>query len=193
MARNYRFDKRSKSQFKKDIKAAHRVEADIAVRICQSIYDEYGEWPELVPNGSDVSGEFISNQKNVSHAPDFEIGGEMVEITHSRSECKKPYFHQKESKVKQCLENNWGIVFVHGIHAFKEPKYVLMNNRTLKRVSKKAVDKYGLVPHPTRNGVVNKRSYRYDFDFFRDDEWHLLPPISKEASKEYKYILDLVK
>lgn len=188
MSNNYRFDVRSKKQFAKDIKSSHIKEADIAVRLCLTIHSKTGEWPTLVPNGTDSTGEFIEKNAQVSSEPDFKIGDRIVEITRSDVFCNRT-FHQKENKIIKCLKDKHDIVFVNG-YLDKQPYYLWLDSDQVEQFTIKATAKYGSVLHPGagKTGAIAKAAFRYDVFWFQD-LWKPLPALISNIPKEYKDIL----
>jgi hypothetical protein len=183
---SYRFDIRTKEEFKKDIKEHHISEAEIAVRLCVAKYFVTNKWPKLVPNGTDSTGNFVENNKNVTHTPDFIIDGKYIEITRSDRPCKRS-FHQKIAKVNKCVKENYIMIFVNGLTTFSEPPYIAIDGNTLKEKTDKAIKKYGEVSQLGRGnlGPIGKAAYRYDLDWF-DDMWLTLPPLIEEIPKIIK-------
>ena len=179
---DYRTDNRDIEQFKKDIKTSHKLEAQIAIRIGIWFFRSYNRWPTIYPAGTDYKGEYQTN-KNVSYFPDFFIDGWPTEITRSSKVCPK-IFHQKTPKIDRCLSNNYNLVFVNGIIQEEIPQFCFLNGKELDKLTKQSVDKYGIVPMPSRNGWVAKNSYRYDIDWV--DAWYNLPE-NDETIIPYEY------
>ncbi len=187
---NYRLDSRTESEFKKDIKNCHIKEAEIAVRLCiaKKIDNGLKEWPTLKPNGCDFTGQFIKDTKKVNIDPDFDIDGTLVEITQSDKVCNR-YFHEKVTKISNCLKENHYLVFVNGISSEEEPQYLLLSPKELEFYTVLATKKYGEVKHP---GTGNKPGFRYEIDWFQD-LWRSLPKITGKIPEEYLKILNLKK
>jgi hypothetical protein len=190
---SYRFDVRSKQQFKKDIKLCHKIEVEIAARLCIKVHAITGQWPELVPTGSDMTGAFIPKEGKVTSDPDFKINDQLVEITHSGTVCNK-YFHQKVSKIDRAIREGHVLIFVNGFKVDKQPKYVWLEADTIEHFTQKAISKYGVVPHPGagKTGPINKDAYRYDIYWFKD-LWQPLPALIKNLPEQYKNILKAAK
>jgi hypothetical protein len=187
MSNKYRFDNRSKKEFISDIKKSHRTEAEIAIRIGIFHYRKTGRWLEIVPNGTDFSGEFVENA-NVTGDPDFLIDGISTEITRADTFCKD-FFHQKIPKINKCIKENSNIVFVNGFKVQKEPKFILLKPKSIEKATEKAIKKYGEIKHP---GTGNKKGYRYDNIWFAGS-WQILPKLIKEIPEEYKQLLQMVQ
>ncbi len=187
---DYRFDNRSKNQFKKDIKDGSSKEAFIAVRICIDEYNKSKRWPKLIPNGVDFTGQFIKNSNQVNSDPDFKINNILVEITRSDVVCKR-YFHQKCGKLDRCAKEGYDLVFVNGYDPSKEPEYIRLSGNILDGFIQLAKKKYGVVPHPGGGnyGFTNKQAYRFDLSLF-EGMWTPLPLIIKEIPKDYQNILN---
>jgi hypothetical protein len=186
---SYRFDNRSKSEFKKDIKNSHIAEAQIAVRICLAHYIATGVWLDLKPNGIDMTGQY---KETVTSDPDFIIGKKVTEITRADTLCDK-FFHWKVNKIKRAIKDEVYTVFVNGFRVQKEPKFIMISAKILAEKTKLAIEKYGETKHPGSggNGFVNKASYRYDLDWFKG-HWRMLPILTKdiEIPEEYRKIIN---
>jgi hypothetical protein len=175
---NYRKDHRSEKEFEQDIRVAHQKELEIALRICQFIYDKNGYWPHMVPYGTDFTGSLIKDNSLVTSEPDFLINGEMYEITRSDTVCKK-HFHEKINKVKKCIENNYNMVFVNGLEETDNPSFLILDKTVLEILTDVSVCTYGEVGCPTKSGkMVNKPCYRYNVEWCRG-LWKKLPKIDK--------------
>lgn len=186
---NYRFDVRSKQQFIKDIKSSHICEAEIAVRLCILYHKSTNKWPKLEPHGSDMSGNFIVSETDVSHSPDFIIDSQLVEITRADVICNRN-FHEKESKIHHCLTNQYDLVFVNGFKAVKTPNFIRLTYKEVEKFTEMAKEKYGNVLHPgaKNTGPINKAAYRYDIEWF-NDLWQVLPIITSDIPNSYKRFL----
>jgi hypothetical protein len=193
MGNNYRFDDRDLNTFKKDIKSSHVKEADIAVRICIDIYNKTKKWPSLEPTGTDMTGEYVSNQRNISYTPDFRINDIFTEITRSDVDCKR-YFHQKSGKIDKYIVNKNTLVFVNNY--LSDPKYIWLDTKQIEEFTQRAKSKYGSVLHPGsgHNKATNKSAYRYDIYWFDEQKlWQPLPKLIKSIPESYKVILNMVK
>lgn len=188
---SYRFDNRTKEQFKQDIKDCHKDELTIALSICQNIYNEKKIWPLLDTNGCDNSGEFLED-KNVTSDPDFIIDGVYTEITKSNTVCKK-YFHEKLNKVNKALSDNSenNLVFVNGYNELISPLFISLNKKELFTFSEMAKKKYGVVGMPTRNGFISKQSLRYDISWF-DGMWKELKDPTLECYTQYAKFIERI-
>ena len=190
---DYRFDYRTESQFKKDIKTSHDKEAKIAVRLCISCHAKTKIWPTLKPAGIDASGEFIENAREVTAEPDFRIGDRLVEITRSDVFCNRT-FHQKSYKIVRALKNGSDLVFVNGYDVVKQPNYIWLTSKELEPFVARSLSKYGEVVHPGGGGKrwTNKPAYRFDVFWFQD-LWKPLPCICRNLPQEYYAIINLPK
>lgn len=186
-----RFDNRSKNQFIQDIKTSHKIEAEIAVRLCVSWHAKTGIWPELIPAGLDFTGEYVSQNNKVTCDPDFSIDGLFVEITRSNNECSR-YFHEKKYKVDKCISNGHSMVFVNGFVQYKQPNFILLNHKQLEEFTNKSKSKYkdAVQPGHGKTGFTGKPAYRYDIYWFKD-LWRPLPVLINNIPDEYKTILNL--
>jgi hypothetical protein len=189
---SYRFDIRSKEQFTKDIKDNSIKEAEIAIRLGIFLFNENKKWPTIEPNGIDYSGKFIENSKDVKGDPDYTIDGTPVEITRSDVICKS-VFHQKKSKIDRCIKNKDTLVFVNGFRDAEEPMFLFLRAEFWQSFSDMASETYGKVSHPAAgtNFFINKTSYRYNIEWFKD-LWRPLPKIVADIPKRYKAILKAV-
>ena len=191
---DYRFDARSKKQFRSDIKKGHIKEAEIAVRLCIKIHSETGNWPDLEPSGVDATGAFIEDIKEVNADPDFKIDGNLVEITRSDVVCNR-VFHQKCHKIIKCLQGKSDLVFVNGYNE-KQPKYLWLDSKTLEPFVTKSLTKYGEVNMMGggKLGIIAKPAYRFDTYWFdQADLWKPLPVLFKGLPNKYTEILNAAK
>ncbi len=186
----YRMDNRTEKEFKKDIKRSHKTELDIAVRMALLDFQTTGKWPEIKPNGSDMSGKFISDENKVTGAPDYLIGDRLVEITRADTFCRK-VFHEKVAKVNKCIKVNSSLVFVNGFEAFEEPQFIELTPEQIKQFTHQASVAHGTTGHPTKTGFISKDSYRYEISWF-DGIWKTLPALNKEALKQYKTVISQI-
>lgn len=183
---NYRFDRRSKTQFKKDIKTSHLKEADIAVRIGILEYQKTKEWPIIQANGCDFTGSFIAKSSDINIDPDFIIGEIPTEITRSDFLCKEK-FHEKVNKVINCIKNKVDLVFVNGIVQNKCPEFVVIKPNQLEKLTDKSIKTYGEISH---FATGSKMCYRYDIGWITN--WQILPSLKGiKLPEEYKKILNL--
>jgi len=105
-----RFDRRSKEQFKKDIKDSTREQSVILRSWLFSINSA----ALVFDYGSDNSGEYISDAHQVNSDPDYCIEGHgLVEVQYSNTWCKK-YFHIKRGKILTCVSQDAKILMVNG-------------------------------------------------------------------------------
>lgn len=109
-----------------------------------------------------------------------------MEITHSGPECKSE-FHEKIGKVKHCIDNKAVMLFVNGIDAFDEPKYLYMDHNVLEKATKLSEAKHGIVYR------YGKPHYKYKLSFFAKEDWRVLPSIKGiKLPEKYKQIYDLL-
>jgi hypothetical protein len=190
----HRFDVRSKKNFEKDIKQSHITEAEIAVRLCIAVHSVTKKWPDLIPNGCDVTGKFLESDK-VSSDPDYRIGNRVVEITRSDSVCART-FHEKVNKVEKALKNKTDIVFVNGFRDKKQPNFLWLTPESLEEFTIRSKAKYGevLCLGHKKTGPINKKAYRYDIYWFDEaDLWQPLPVLIKSIPKCYLELLKSTK
>lgn len=114
----YRFDNRSKEQFKKEIKDGNRIERMLLERWLPTIGN-----PSYEDTGCGNDGEFL-DFKDVNTDPDFKVDGVgYVEVKFCRPIPRD--FHLKVSQVKQYVDQNAQLLMVLG--AGQEfPKYSLI-------------------------------------------------------------------
>ncbi len=189
---NYRFDKRSKENFVKDIKLAHIKEAEIALRLCALINYKLLKWPKLKAKGTNYTGDYVDN-KEVSLEEDFEIEDTKVEITKSDVVCRR-YFHEKVSKVEKCIRDGITLIFVNGLVQLEKPQFIWLGTNEIIHFTELARNKYETVWNlgGGKIGPINKSAYRYDLEWFTG-KWEELPTLPDELPKEYKSILEIVK
>jgi len=126
-----RFDRRTEEEFRKDIKRSTRDQVTILKCWLKTIgKTDLKYWDK----GSDNSGRFIRNNKNVTTDPDYEIEKlGLVEIQYANPMCPT-HFHLKEGKLHTCIRKKAQILMVNG---WKEnvPKFTLIGVRQCKVIA----------------------------------------------------------
>ena len=189
---SYRFDKRTKEEYSKDILSAHSIEAEIAVRLCAFYFERDGVWPSLIPMGSDFTGKVIGDSE-VSADADFLIDYVPVEITSSQNHCRSN-FHQKQGKIEKAIKEKFHIVFADGVKT-QSTRFVSLSPEKIKSFTNMSKEKFGTdVPMPGRGGSgwLKKRAYRYNLSWF-NGMWEKLPPTPKDLPESYQNILNCIK
>lgn len=185
---NYRKDNRTDQEFKNQIKEYSRIELMIAIAICEDQKSITGEYPELLPIGTDYTGK-VQDDSKVTSDPDFMISGIKTEITHSKKHCRK-HFHQKCGKVRKIISLKDTLVFADG-YSLDTARYVWLNHKTLEEITDKSMKKYGLEQyHPTSRGAVKKKCHKYDIDWL-ENEWRPLV-IPDSIPDKYKDLINNV-
>jgi hypothetical protein len=180
----YRQDGRTKDEFKQDIQKAHLYELDIAIRFAYIKYKSTGEWPIIIPNGTDFTGQVV---KRATSAPDFIIGNKLVEVTHSRTKCKG-VFHQKSSKIKNCLKLNSDIIFVDG-YLTTTPLLYYICHSDLQDMTTKSETRYGTVQMPGNYGrSTGKNAFKYKLEWCKTPV--KLPKVTQFIPKLYRQLLE---
>lgn len=187
----YRYDKRTHSQFVKDIKIAHVKEAEIALRLCVLINYKLLRWPKLIAKGTNYTGQYVNNN-DVTLEEDFEIEGTKVEITKSDRVCQR-VFHEKTSKIDYCIKSGSTLVFVNGLVELDKPKFIWLGTNEIISFTEAARKKYGEVWNlgGGKTGPIKKSAYRYDLEWFAG-KWEELPPLPKRLPKEYDSVLEVL-
>jgi hypothetical protein len=156
---SYRFDKRSKTQFKKDIRKGHQIQSQIIDRWLISIKE-----PDLQvwDNGVNNDGKYIAARK-VTSDPDYEVEKYgLVEVQYA-SPMLKDFFHIKQNKILTCIRQHANILMVNGWGS-EEPTYTLLTEQQCKVIKAR----FELVEWFSAG---NKKAYRVPLRFF---EWETL-------------------
>lgn len=125
----YRKDKRSLEQFKKDIIHSTIRERAILNRVLKPIYDQTGIPLIIEDNGVDNTGEFT---EEATTDADFKVG-RLIDVKYEDPNMQR--FHLKVNQVQSYLKQNAVILFVMGFDT-KTPKYTwiepkdIINNET---------------------------------------------------------------
>jgi hypothetical protein len=117
-----RQDGRSLKQFKQDIKnSTIDQELILYAWLKTTGQTELKVWD----NGSDNSGAYIANSRDVSLDPDYEVEKHgLIEVQYAKPMCPE-FFHLKEKKLERCIQGRAKILMVNG---WKEdiPQYILI-------------------------------------------------------------------
>lgn len=178
----YRQDNRTIDDFKKSIKIASVKEAEIAVRIAICGYEKIRKWPHILSTGCGADGELLSSNM-VDSYPDFVIDGVPTEITRSGPYCRYS-FHEKVSKVKGCIKNDYNLVFVNGINE-PDPKYINLSSTELEIFTTKSLE-FGEKTCKFMGSF--KPVYKYKIEWF-DKMWKSLPNLTNVAKNKYSHII----
>lgn len=130
---NFRYDKRSETQFAKDIKEATRIE--------RKLMESYIDWLNrkkdasyaFIDNGIDNSGAFIASSKKVTCDADFLLThagkrDKKIDIKFCREE--KDKFHLKQYQVNRYVENDVCVVNFMGIET-KNSRFCILPPKEL--------------------------------------------------------------
>lgn len=134
MGKNYRFDERSESEFKRDIKSHTMEERALFLLWLDLIEKETGTRPEFKDTGCGKDGNFLED-KAVSTDPDFEVDGfGEVEVKFAKPMLKK-YFHLKRNQVKQYHKRGASILMVNGSEE-DVPMFTMLKSEALEVIMK---------------------------------------------------------
>lgn len=117
-----RMDGRSPEQFKQDIQESTRDQETI-LQLWLKItgQSELKIWD----NGSNNTGEYIENDKEVTTDPDYYIQGiGLIEVQYAKPFCKD-YFHIKTKKIDTCIKKQSKILMINGFKE-KHPEFILI-------------------------------------------------------------------
>ena len=152
-----RFDRRTKDQFKKDIRKSTKEQSAI---LRSWLFSSNQQHLIAWDHGVDNSGEFINSANNVTCDPDYEIEKYgLVEVQYSNPMCIK-YFHIKKNKLLTCVVQDANILMVNGWSS-DHPKYTLLTPGQCKVI----LARFELV---NWYGGGSKAAYRVPTHFF---EW----------------------
>ncbi len=149
---NYRFDRRSKRQFTKDIKEAHAIEDAIMEAWLAKIGN-----PPAKQHGCGPDGEYL-DQANVNTDADYDVEGYgLIEVKFSKPKLRRQ-FHLKVDQIQSYLDQDASILMVDGWET-DTPTYVLIPAALLR----------GMIPDLevlSWQGFGGKMAYRIPLDKF---------------------------
>jgi len=129
---NYRFDKRSKEEFEKDIKSHTLEERSLFLMWLDLIERDTGNRPKYKDTGCGKSGNFLKDE-DVSTNPDFQVEGYgSIEVKFSKPKLTK-VFHLKASQVRQYIKSGAIILMINGTNE-PVPEFTMLKPDTLKRI-----------------------------------------------------------
>lgn len=129
---NYRFDNRSKDQFKEDIKKHTMTERALFLLWLDLVEKETGERPEFTDTGCGKGGDFLDD-KAVSTDPDFDVVGYgKMEVKFAKPVLTKS-FHLKSNQVKSYIEKGASILMVNGSDQ-DVPTFTILKPKALKTI-----------------------------------------------------------
>lgn len=150
---NYRFDKRSKAKFKKDIAKAAKIEEDILERWIKQT-DEKGY--TALAAGRD--GQFLDD-KDVDLTADFKLAsGQLIEVKYINPLLKQR-FHLKVEQLPAYIKQDCTILVVNGYET-KEPVYTLISPALIQTI----IDTCPIINWTKIMG--NKKCYRIPLNMF---------------------------
>ena len=130
---NYRFDKRSKEQFIKDIEEASRIERQLLERWLIWLEKEYGQKFNYCNTGCGNDGQYLE-QKDVNCKADFEVDKfGLVEVKFSKTWADP--FHLKVQQIQKYAEQDACILFVNGSET-ATPKFTFIEPKKLMKKKK---------------------------------------------------------
>jgi hypothetical protein len=154
---SYRYDKRTESEFKKDIKERTLRERELFLLWIDSIERTTGKRPFYRDTGCGQSGEFLEDHE-VSTDADFEVEGfGKVEVKYADKKLDS-LFHLKVNQVKKYCNQNVTILMVNGA-ATNAPVFTMLTTKCLQQI----IDFCEAV---SWQGFGGKRSYRIPIDMF---------------------------
>jgi hypothetical protein len=154
---NYRFDNRSKEQFKREIKESTLRERTLFLLWISLIEHETGKRPNFRDVGCGNDGEYLEDSQ-VSTDPDFWVDGYgQIEVKFSKPLLTKT-FHLKANQVKSYLKKNAAILMVNGADS-DAPTFTILKPKALKNIMKSCE----IIPW---TGFGGKQSYRIPVDMF---------------------------
>lgn len=123
-----RMDGRSPEEFKKDIKESTKdQEVILQLWLNKTGQSELRVWD----NGSNNTGKYIKNDKEVTTDPDYYIQGlGLIEVQYAKPFCKD-YFHIKTNKAKTCIQKQAKILMINGFRE-QQPEYILITASQIK-------------------------------------------------------------
>jgi len=154
---NYRFDKRTKEEFEKDIKERTLLERSLFIAWLDLVEKETGSRPEFTDTGCGKDGELLED-KDVNTNPDFHVDGYgKVEVKFANPMIRK-FFHLKINQVKSYVKKDATILMING--AGEEiPEFTMIKKPALERIMSECKE----VPWA---GFGYKPSYKIPVDQF---------------------------
>lgn len=158
---SYRFDQRSRSEFKRDIKAHTNTERDLFMRWLDAIEKETGVRPKYKDCGCGRDGEFLEDN-DVNTNPDFAVDGYgFVEVKFSKPLLKRD-FHLKKNQVNNYVKKNATVLMFNGVDDDDGPTFTMLKANALKAIQEecKVVNWQGFGYKPAYRVPVNRFIWR---------------------------------
>ena len=127
---NYRFDKRTKQEFRRDIKIASQIENKIIELWLDRIEKRRGERPKYWHIGCNNDGSYLEDHEVSTEADYCVYGYGKIEIKFSKPMITK-CFHLKVNQVRSYIRQNANILMVNGWNT-PNPMFVLIRVHVLK-------------------------------------------------------------
>lgn len=123
----YRMDNRTVDEFQRDIERGTAAERDIVDRYVRYYEKHFGTRLEIVDNGCDNSGQFLTRGA-VSMNADFIIGGKPVEVKFNKQTLTK--FHFKAAQLEAYAKQGASVLWVNGYET-RNPVFMVLKSQDL--------------------------------------------------------------
>ena len=150
---NYRFDKRTKQEFQKDIKDRTLEERRLFFVWLDLLEADSNERPDYDDTGCGKDGEFLENANVTTNADYYVEGYGPIEVKFAMPVLTR-YFHLKARQVKSYIEQSATVLMVNGASE-DVPTFTMIDPNALQSI----VDDED-VPVIPWQGFGNKPSYR---------------------------------
>lgn len=151
---NYRMDNRSKEQFIQDIEKGNERERFAIILFKNYLRREFGFTGRIEPNGVDMSGDFIEDDRKVTTEADYLVNGKPMEVKTSRNEVK--FLYLKTSQVNSYIKQKASLLFVNDVEGDR-PFFTFFTVEDLQEIQRNAQ-----VVFPKNNINGGKKSYFID-------------------------------
>ncbi len=129
----YRFDRRTKEEFIHDIKKGNKREALSITLFRIYLRREFGFKGDIVPNGCDMTGDFIEDEEKVTTDADYLFGKNKLPLEVKTSAGHNTTIYMKVNQVDSYIKQGASVLYVNGIEGHK-PAFTLWTVEDLKEM-----------------------------------------------------------
>ncbi|MGG3561615.1 hypothetical protein ABES03_08425 [Neobacillus rhizosphaerae] len=111
----YRFDVRTKEQFIVDIEKGNARERLAIILFKNFLKNQFGFYGDIVPNGCDMSGDFINDISKVNSGADYLVGENKLPLEVKTSTGHNTTIYLKVNQVDSYIRQGASVLYVNGI------------------------------------------------------------------------------
>lgn len=128
----YRFDRRTKEEFARDIAKGHEIETDLLERWLDHLEEKHGERPTVEFTGCGEGGEYLESHEVNDDADYYVDGYGLVEVKFAKPMLERD-FHLKVHQVESYIRQESYVLMVLGVET-DQAKFALITPETLKDI-----------------------------------------------------------